>query len=84
GVTSAASAPGPIVIPAAAVLRRGELTAVYAADGQGGFTLRQIRLGRALPGGDAVEVLSGLRGDETLALDPVQAGIQARSAKAAR
>ena len=84
GVTSAASAPGPIVIPAAAVLRRGELTAVYAADGQGGFTLRQIRLGRALPGGDAVEVLSGLRGDETLALDPVQAGIQARSAAAAR
>lgn len=84
GVTSAASAAGPIVIPAAAVLRRGELTAVYAADGQGGFTLRQIRLGRALPGGDAVEVLSGLRGDETLALDPVQAGIQARSAKAAR
>ncbi len=82
--TSAASAAGPVVIPAAAVLRRGELTAVYAADGQGGFTLRQIRLGRALPGGDAVEVLSGLKGDETLALDPVQAGIQARSAAAAR
>lgn len=45
--------PSPVVIPAAAVLRRGELTAVYAADGQGGFTLRQIRLGRTLPGGDA-------------------------------
>lgn len=81
---SAASATSPIVIPAAAVLRRGELTAVYVADGQGGFMLRQIRLGRALPGGDAVEVLSGLKGDETLALDPVQAGIQARSAAAAR
>lgn len=84
GTSAAASAAGPIVIPAAAVLRRGELTAVYAADGQGGFTLRQIRLGRTLPGGDAVEVLSGLNGDETLALDPVQAGIQARSAAAAR
>lgn len=82
--TFAASAASPIVIPAVAVLRRGELTAVYAADGQGGFTLRQIRLGRTLPGGDAVEVLSGLKGDETLALDPVQAGIQARSAAAAR
>ena len=82
--SAAAGAASPIVIPAAAVLRRGELTAVYAADGQGGFTLRQIRLGRALPGGDAVEVLSGLKGDETLALDPVQAGIQARSATAAR
>jgi RND family efflux transporter MFP subunit len=32
-----AAAAGPVVIPAAAVLRRGELTAVYAADGQGGF-----------------------------------------------
>ena len=84
GTPTAASAAGPIVIPAAAVLRRGELTAVYAADGQGGFTLRQIRLGRTLPGGDAVEVLSGLKGDETLALDPVQAGIQARTAAAAR
>ena len=73
-----------IVIPAKAVLRRGELTAVYVADGQGGFGLRQIRLGRALQGGETVEVLSGLKGDETLALDPVQAGIRARSATAAR
>ena len=84
GTPAAASAAGPIVNPAAAVLRRGELTAVYAADGEGGFTLRQIRLGRTLPGDDAVEVLSGLTGDETLALDPVQAGIQARTAAAAR
>ncbi|HRP23116.1 efflux RND transporter periplasmic adaptor subunit [Thauera sp.] len=73
----------PVVIPAAAVLRRGELTAVYVADGGGGFGLRQIRLGRLLPGGEAIEVLSGLKGDETLALDPVQAGIAARSAGAA-
>ncbi|HNE99680.1 MAG TPA: efflux RND transporter periplasmic adaptor subunit [Thauera aminoaromatica] len=80
GTAAAASTAGPTVIPAAAVLRRGELTAVYAADGQGGFTLRQIRLGRALPGGEWVEVLSGLGGDETLALDPVQAGIQAHAA----
>jgi RND family efflux transporter MFP subunit len=75
---------GPLVIPAAAVLRRGELTAVYAADAQGSFTLRQIRLGRTLQGGETVEVLSGLRGDETLALDPVQAGIQSRAASAVR
>lgn len=74
----------PLVIPAKTVLRRGELTAVYVAAGQGGFALRQIRLGRVLQGGETVEVLSGLKGDETLALDPVQAGIQARSAAAAR
>ncbi len=75
---------GPVVIPAAAVLRRGELTAVYVADARGRFTLRQIRLGRAEQGGEAVEVLSGLRGDETLALDPVQAGIQSRAARVLR
>lgn len=84
GAAAPAAAAQPVVIPVEAVLRRGELTAVYQADGQGGFTLRQIRLGRALPGGESVEVLSGLRGDETLALDPVQAGIQVRSAGAAR
>ena len=78
------AAAGKVVIPVAAVLRRGELTAVYVAEGGGGFGLRQIRLGRMLAGGEAVEVLSGLKGDETLALDPVQAGIQARSAAAAR
>ena len=73
-----------VSIPAAAVLRRGELTAVYVADAQGGFALRQIRLGRTLQDGATVEVLSGLKGDETLALDPVQAGIRARAASAAR
>lgn len=79
-----AAADGPVVIPAAAVLRRGELTAVYVGDGQGGFALRQVRLGRTLPGSEAVEVLSGLRGDEVLALDPVRAGIEARAGAAAR
>lgn len=67
----------PLLIPTAAVLRRGELTAVYVADGAGGFALRQVRLGRAVQAGAAVEVLAGLKGGETIALDPVQAGIQA-------
>ena len=77
-----ADAARPVVIPAGTVLRRGELTAVYVIDAQGGFALRQVRLGRVERGGEAVEVLSGLKGGETLALDPVQAGIQARSAPA--
>lgn len=84
GAAVSAAAGGPVVIPAAAVLRRGELTAVYVGDGQGGFALRQVRLGRTLPGSEAVEVLSGLRGDEVLALDPVRAGIEARAGAAAR
>jgi len=62
-------------IPEAAVLRRGELTAVYVRTG-GRFQLRQIRLGEALPDGN-VEVLAGLKAGENVALDPVRAGIEA-------
>ncbi len=83
--STSASAAQPVLIPAASVLRRGELTAVYVAEGEGRFSLRQVRLGRVVQGGTAmegtaVEVLSGLNGDETLAVDPVQAGIQTRAA----
>ena len=81
---ASAAAAAPVLIPAASVLRRGELTAVYVAQGKGRFSLRQVRLGRTVQDGTAVEVLSGLKGDETLALDPVQAGIQTRAASAVR
>jgi RND family efflux transporter MFP subunit len=74
---------GTVRIPRAAVLRRGELTAVYVADEQGGFGLRQIRLGSVASDGEHVEVLSGLKGDEVLALDPVKAGIQRNASAAA-
>ena len=66
-----------LTVPAAAVLRRGEVTGVYVADGKGGFSLRQLRLGSALDD-DAVEVLAGLSGGETIALDPVRAGLVRR------
>lgn len=66
-----------LVVPGAAVLRRGELTGVYVADGQGGFSLRQVRLGTPQAEG-AVEVLAGLSGNETVALDPVRAGLLRR------
>ena len=71
-----------IALPASAILRRGELTGVYIADGKGGFALRQIRAGEALADG-GVEVLAGLAGGVDVALDPVQAGIVARGAGAA-
>ena len=53
-----------IAIPAAAVVRRGQLTGVgvISADGT---TLRWVRLGRAV--GDQVEVLSGLAPGERIA-----------------
>lgn len=67
-----AAAPGRLTVPAAAVLRRGELTAVYAAQ-DSRFVLKAVRLGAAQ--GDAVEVLAGLKPGERIALDPVRAGL---------
>lgn len=55
-------------LPASAILRRAELTAVYVVDAQGKPRLRQVRLGRSE--GDRVEVLSGLRADDKVAADP--------------
>ncbi|MFA7270079.1 MAG: efflux RND transporter periplasmic adaptor subunit [Sterolibacterium sp.] len=63
-----------LLVPAAAVLRRGEVTGVYVVDGQAPPHLRQVRLGEAL-GGDGIEVLAGLAAGEKVALDPVKAGI---------
>lgn len=71
-----------IVVPRAAVVRRSEVTGVYVTDPRTGFSLRQIRVGE-LVGDDMIEVLAGLTGGEEIALDPVQAGIIARAARAA-
>ena len=59
-------------LPESAVLRRGELTAVYVAQDQR-FVLRAVRLGS--PRGSDVEVLAGLKAGERVALDPVRAGL---------
>jgi RND family efflux transporter MFP subunit len=59
-----------LVVPAAAVVRRGELSAVYVASGKG-FALRAVRLGRE--GAEGVEVLAGLRAGEVVATDPLHA-----------
>lgn len=61
------------VVPAAAVLRRGELTAVYVAT-ERGFVLRAVRLG-ADHGAEGVEIVAGLAAGERVALDPVKAGL---------
>lgn len=63
-----------LVMPLAAVLRRGEVTAVYVLDAQGKPRLRQIRLGETV-GDGLVEVLAGLNAGEQVSLDPVKTGI---------
>lgn len=64
-----------LLVPATAVLRRGELTAVYVApEGGQAFVLRAVRLG-ASHGEAGFEVLAGLRGGERVAQDAVRAGL---------
>lgn len=70
-----------LVIPERAVLRRSELTGVYVVKGDA-LSLRQVRLGVPAQGG-LVEVLAGLDAGETIALEPVKAGIHLRARAAA-
>jgi RND family efflux transporter MFP subunit len=68
-------------VPVSAVLRRGELTAVYVAAGDR-FVLRPVRLGAAT--GERVPVLAGLAAGEVVALEPVRAGLAGARPAAAR
>lgn len=70
------------VVPAAAVLRRGELTAVYVATAKG-FVLRAVRLG-ADHGADGIEIVAGLAAGDRVALDPVRAGLAGAQAAGTR
>ena len=68
-----------LIVPAAAILRRGEVTGVYVIDEKSVPHLRQVRLGEPVAGGTSqpfLEVLAGLKAGETVALDPLKAGMQ--------
>ena len=73
--TSALASPlaGGLLLPHGALLRRGELQAVYVAQGQR-FVLRAVRTGADL-GPAGVVVLAGLKPGERYALDAVAAGL---------
>lgn len=64
-----------LVIPASSVLRRSEVVAAFVVDDKGVASLRQIRVGEAVAEG-LIEVLSGLKAGEKVALDPVKAGMK--------
>lgn len=57
-----------IHVPTRAVVQRAELKAVYTVGADGRPLLRQVRTGAV--SGDQVEVLSGLKPGERIALDP--------------
>lgn len=75
--SAAQAVPQRLVVPATALLRRGELTGVYVVTAKGesghGFALRAVRTGATQ--GDGVEVLAGLKAGNQVALDPVRAGL---------
>ena len=71
-----------MVVPAQALLRRGELTAVYVVAGKG-FALKAVRLG-AEHGAEGVEVVAGLTAGDQVALDPVKAGLAGAQPAAAK
>jgi RND family efflux transporter MFP subunit len=60
-----------LLVPAAAVVERGDVTAVYVIDKDGRVSLRQIRPGHRI--GGKLEVLAGLDAGERIAIDPLAA-----------
>jgi hypothetical protein len=68
------------LVPSAAILRRGEITAVYVAQ-DNGFAMKLVRIG-ADHGSAGVEIWAGLKEGELIAVDAVQAGM--KGAHAAR
>lgn len=61
-------------VPASALLRRGELTAVYVVR-EGRFMLQAVRVASANEAASTVTVLSGLRAGELIATDALKAGL---------
>ena len=63
-----------LVIPAQAVVRRSEVSGVYVVNAKGNPSFRQIRLGESA-GAGLVEVLAGVSAGESVALEPIKAGM---------
>jgi RND family efflux transporter MFP subunit len=63
-----------LYVPAAALVRRAELTGVYLLGADGRPVLRQVRVGRVQ--GDRIEILSGVSAGERVVLDPQAAARQ--------
>ncbi|MDD2741329.1 MAG: efflux RND transporter periplasmic adaptor subunit [Rhodocyclaceae bacterium] len=68
-----------LTVPQGAVLRRGEVAAVYVMSAENRPSLRQLRLGEVV-GNAEIEVLAGLASGEKVITDPVKAGIALKSA----
>jgi RND family efflux transporter MFP subunit len=63
-----------LLLPQQALVSRSEVNAVYVIGDHGRLAFRQVRPGNRF--GEQVEILAGLDENETVALDPVRAGIE--------
>jgi RND family efflux transporter MFP subunit len=63
-----------LLVPAAAVVYRSEVTAVYVVDAGGNVGFRYVRAGTPAADG-RIPILSGLVSGEQVALDPIAAGV---------
>ena len=73
-VTNNSAAVAGLNIPAAAVIRRGEITGVYVVR-EGQFMLQAVRTAPGNAATGMLTVLSGLRAGDTIAADALKAGL---------
>lgn len=66
-----------VLIPRASLVYRSEVSAVYVIDADGRVTFRQVRPGNSFA--ERIEILAGLELNETVAIDPVRAGIRLKN-----
>jgi hypothetical protein len=69
-----------MTVPASAIVRRGEVAAVYVISADNRTSLRQLRLGEAVGQGE-IEVLAGLASGDKVITEPVKAGMLLKSAR---
>ena len=72
-----------LTVPASAVVRRGEVAAVYVQGADQRLSLRQLRLGDAVGVGE-IEVLAGLAPGDKVIADPVKAAISLKNPAAGK
>ncbi|MBB2484159.1 efflux RND transporter periplasmic adaptor subunit [Mitsuaria sp. WAJ17] len=68
GAAEAPALAAPLLVPTQAVVRRAEMTGLYVLNAEGRPLLRQVRLGESR--GSQIEILSGLKAGERVALEP--------------
>ncbi len=69
-----------LTVPVSAIVRRGEVAAIYVQTPDNRLSLRQLRLGDAVGQGE-MEVLAGIAAGDQVVTDPVKAAIQLKAAQ---